>query len=707
MERQTPEQLLREYGEHSRLVVYVAAAPGAGKTRRLLSDARRLQAAGKRVAIGWIETKERPDLERLAVGLPRIPPRYVQVGSQNYPEFDLDGAIAAKPNFVVLDELAHDNLGESRNGKRWQDALSLIEAGIGVLCAFNIAHLETVSTTAEALLGYPIREIVPLSFLKAADEVIALDASPDILRRRLLAGKIVRPEDIERAEFGPFKEGTLVMLRELLLRTIDDLTLPIVSAASTSAAVALIPADIDMHMFLQRSTPIAAAFDLALELLPATGTDERDLLRAAHEYNAELLAAQSLDRVDFAQLRASMVALPNGKIARHLVNLPVARDIVIVDASQSYLEQTPLSTPLSGTLGDRMRVGYGKLTVYLGAAAGAGKTCAMLDRGQQLLADGVDVLIGLVETHKRPETEAMIGDLPIVPRKAIGQDGITYTEMDREAILARKPRVVLVDELAHTNAPGSLAPKRYFDVLAFLRAGIDVLTTLNVQHLEALSEVVYRMTKTIVRETLPDGILPIADEVILVDVTPQTLRERLREGKIYPRERIEPALSNFFRIENLASLRELAIREALRAETRERIFAPFERLVVSIIARPEDMLLVRKASRLAARLEVDFAIAHIAEPRDRVDLLQLAEFERTAQRINAEWIDLRANDAAAMLIEVARMRPETVVAIGGTHRAPRWPARNSFARRLLDKGARELLILARPHPQAQAAPDEG
>jgi two-component system sensor histidine kinase KdpD len=401
-----------------------------------------------------------------------------------------------------------------------------------------------------------------------------------------------------------------------------------------------------------------------------------------------------------------MVALPTGKLAAKIVNAPVERDIFVVDATQSYLERSAFTTPLSGTLGDRMKVGYGKLTVYLGAAAGAGKTCAMLDRGAQLLAEGADVAIGLVETHRRVETEAMIGDLPIIARKEVHADGVRYTEMDREAILIRKPRIVLVDELAHTNAPGSLAPKRFMDVLAFLRAGIDVITTLNVQHLEALSDVVYRLTGTIVRETLPDGILPLADEVILIDVSPETLRERLRAGKIYPRERIETALSNFFRIDNLASLRELALREALRAETRERIAAPFGRLLLSVVARPLDMLLVKKASRLAARLEVDFAIAHISERRDKVDPSELKAFERAARTINAEWIDDQADDAAKRLLEVARTQPETTVAIGGTHRAPRWPARNAFARRLLDAGARELIVLARPKPDGPEADDE-
>ncbi len=706
MERSSPEQLLREYGERARLVVYVAAAPGAGKTRRLLTDAHRLQLAGKRVAIGWIETKERPDLERLAEGFPRVPPRSVRVAESAYDEFDLDAALAAKPDVVILDELAHDNLGESRNAKRWQDALALREAGIGVIGAFNIAHLETVSATAESLLGHPVRAVIPISFLKSADDVIALDASPQLIRRRLADGKIVQPDDIARAQSGAFKETTLKMLRELLLRTIDDLTIPIVAAASVSSAIALVPAGIDARRFLERGAPVAAAFDLRLEIQPDEGVDTREIERAASELDADVLPAADLQRLDTGSLRAAMVALPNEKLASKIVNAPVERDIFIVDATQTYLERSVFTTPLSATLGDRMRVGYGKLTVFLGAAAGAGKTYAMLDRGAQLRADGIDVVIGLVETHKRPETEAMIGDLPIVPRKTITADGITYAEMDREAILARKPRVVLVDELAHTNAPGSLAPKRFMDVLAFLRAGIDVVTTLNVQHLEALSDVVYRLTGTIVRETLPDGILPLADEVILIDVSPETLRERLRAGKIYPRERIETALSNFFRTENLASLRELAVREALRARTRERISAPFGRLLLSVVARPEDAILIRKASRLAARLEVDFAIAHVAEPRDSVDAACLAEFERIARSINAGWRDDRAPDAAKRLIEIAREVPETVVAVGGTHRAPRWPARNAFARRLLDANAKELIVLARPKPNAPNADDE-
>ena len=246
MDRTTKaEVLLRELGGRARLVVYVASAPGAGKTRRLLEDARRMHDAGKRVAIGWIETKGRPDLERVASGLPRIPPRQVKIGERMYEDFDFDGALRNKPDIILLDELAHENLGTAAHAKRWQDALALREAGIGVIGAFNIQHLETVAPIAEGLIGYPVREIIPLSFLQAADEVIALDVSPRLLQNRVRAGKIVNEQDIERALAGVFKEQTLYMLRELLLRTVDSLTLPVVKAGRTSVAAAFVEPDSD------------------------------------------------------------------------------------------------------------------------------------------------------------------------------------------------------------------------------------------------------------------------------------------------------------------------------------------------------------------------------------------------------------------------------------------------------------------------------
>ncbi len=295
----------------------------------------------------------------------------------------------------------------------------------------------------------------------------------------------------------------------------------------------------------------------------------------------------------------------------------------------------------------------------------------------------------------------------MVPPKEFAANGIAYREFDRDALIARRPQVALIDELAHTNAPGSIAPKRFYDVLAVLRAGIDVITTLNVQHLEGLGDTIVRLTGTVVRETLPDGILTLADEVILIDVTPDTLRQRLREGKIYPPERIEAALANFFRTENLFALRELALREALRARRRERIASPFERILLVIGSRDADLPMIARAGRIAARLAIEFAIAHVVEPRSHPAADVVAALRAEARKSNVEWIEGVADDVPKRLIEIARERPETTIALAGTRRRPRWLSQPSFARRLLDNGALELLVLMPPAGVATpAAPAE-
>jgi two-component system sensor histidine kinase KdpD len=709
MDRTTKaEALLRELGGQARLVVYVASAPGAGKTRRLLEDARRMHEAGKRVAIGWIETKGRPDLERIASGLPRVPPRQVKSGERFYEEFDYEGTLREKPELIVLDELAHENMGESAHAKRWQDALALRKAGIGVIGAFNIQHLETVAPIAEGLIGYPIREIIPLSFLQAADEVIALDVSPRLLQSRVRAGKIVNEADIDRALSGAFKEQTLYMLRELLLRTVDSLTLPVVKAGRTSVAGAFVYPGTEPMPYLKRTAAIAHALDLALEVVPAEGVDRPLLDRVVRELGGEILRGSFDPSVASGEgaLRASLVSLPFGKTAAKLANTPLPYDLFIVGEGQTYLAENAARSPYSHTAGDRMRVGYGKLTVYLGAAAGAGKTFAMLDRAHQLLAEGVDVAAGYVETHGRAETAALLEGLEVLPPRTVAENGITYKEFDREALIARHPQVALIDELAHTNAPGSIAPKRFYDVLAVLREGIDVVTTLNIQHLENLGDTVLRLTGTTVRETLPDGILALADEVILIDVTPDTLRQRLREGKIYPASRIEAALSNFFRTENLFALRELALREALRARYREQISSPFERVLLSVGSRAIDLPMIRRAGRIAARLAVDFAIAHVIGPKEKVDAAAVEAMRAEARKSNVEWIEATAEDPPKALLEIARTKPETTIALAGTNRKPRFLGPPSFARRLLDAGARELLILMRPEAGAETLAPE-
>src|SRR6266849_2758178 len=286
----------------------------------------------------------------------------------------------------------------------------------------------------------------------------------------------------------------------------------------------------------------------------------------------------------------------------------------------SDLGASPPATAAAGGQTAPQTGGYphrrGRLRVYLGAVAGAGKTYAMLNEGHRRESRSTDVVVGYVETHKRPQTQAQIGDLEIVPRKKIEYRGVALEEMDTEAVIARHPKVALIDELAHTNVPGSKHAKRYQDVQEILDAGIDVVTTLNIQHLESLNDLVAGITGVRVRETLPDWILDQADEVELIDISPHALRQRMKHGNIYPQERIDAALDNFFREGNLTALRELALRrtaekteEQLQGYMAEhgisQLWPASDRVLVGFDARPHTREVIRDAWRLAHGLHAD------------------------------------------------------------------------------------------------------
>lgn len=695
--RATPEELLRDLGLRQKLTVFLAAAPGAGKTRRLLTDARSMLAAGTRAMIGWIETKGRLDLERLAAGIPRIPPRAIAIQGAWFEDFDFEAALAARPQVVILDELPHANLPGGAHAKRWEDALALRERGIGVLTAFNIQHLETAAPAAERILGYPVREIVPQAFLDAADAVIAIDVSPELLHERVRAGLVFNPEDAERALAAAFRPQALLGLQDLLLRTIDDLTVPVVEGRRVSAAIAVVPPGASARSVAMRAADLAAALDLSLAVTAPTAGDDDALVRAAADFDAQVLPwpLVARQRLALGAFNASLVIIPRGASAATLVSGPMDRDVFVVDAMRpdAQARSAPIdANPLAQTAGDRLRIGYGKLTVYLGACAGSGKTYSMLERAHQLQGAGVDVVVAFVETHGRPETEALLAGLEILPRATIDAGSVRYEELDRQALLARKPAVALIDEFAHTNPPGSEFAKRYQDVLSVLRSGISVMTTLNIQHLEGLGDPVARMTGIRVRETLPDRILDLADEIIFIDCPPEVIRERLRQGKVYTAERVEVALTHFFRTENLAALRELALREALRVRKPRRGVPLITRLLLGVAARERDLALVHRIAGLAARLEIGFTVAHVSPDRERAGDAINALREATRD-LRGRWLLEESPDPIRTLVAAAERDGASTIAVEGARTKPRLFHRPSVARRLLDAGARELLVL--------------
>ena len=325
----------------------------------------------------------------------------------------------------------------------------------------------------------------------------------------------------------------------------------------------------------------------------------------------------------------------------------------------------------------------GKLKLYIGHAAGVGKTYQMLEDAHALRKQGVDVVAGVIETHGRKETLEKIGDLPIVPRRNVEYKGKVLEEMDLNAILARRPEVVLVDELAHTNVPGVKNEKRYQDVEDLLAAGIAVMTTVNIQHFESVQEIVSRVTGVEVRERVPDRLLRQADAVVNVDLPSEELIERLRAGKIYPAERIPTALQNFFTEENLASLRELAMRQIadrLEAERRgtdgtaaaEPVGA---KAMVAISSNPETTrLLLRRASAIAGRLNTNWFAVYVRTKRDspqRMDAREhrlLSENVTLAMELGAKVVWLSGEDVAQELYRFASEQRVTLAIFGKSRR---------------------------------------
>jgi len=328
-----------------------------------------------------------------------------------------------------------------------------------------------------------------------------------------------------------------------------------------------------------------------------------------------------------------------------------------------------------------------RLRIYIGAAPGVGKTFDMLNDAHRLREQGQDVVIGLVETHGRKETEARIRDLEIVPLRVIPYRSVELKEMDVEAILARHPHTVVVDELAHTNVPGSKNRKRYEDVMDLLDAGINVLTAVNIQHLETLNDAVGRSANTVIRETVPDSVLKRADEVVNVDVTVDELRTRLRQGKIYAAEKIEQSLANFFRKGNLNMLRELALRTTAeqvgsqaaqyrRTQGLEQAPIP-EKVMVCISARPGSERLVRVGARVAGRLATNWYAVNVAAPEqdkghgDPEAFHRLQEVQRMARDLGAQVVTLTDKNVADALIRYAQQESISHVVFGQSVRS-RW-----------------------------------
>jgi two-component system, OmpR family, sensor histidine kinase KdpD len=338
----------------------------------------------------------------------------------------------------------------------------------------------------------------------------------------------------------------------------------------------------------------------------------------------------------------------------------------------------------------------GKHKIFIGMAPGVGKTYKMLEEAHQLKQEGIDVVIGILETHGRKETAIKAEGLEVIGRKSVIKQNLKLEEMNTEAILERSPQLVLIDELAHTNIPGCDTQKRYQDVEKILESGIDVYSTVNIQHLESLNELVARITGIVVRERIPDRLLEEADEVVFIDVTPETLEERLREGKIYAPDKIEQSLENFFQRRNLIALRELALREVADTVEEEAnicsdvkpVYNIHERVLVCVSTYPNSIQLLRRGARLANYMNAPLYTIFVDDPErfmTKKESLHIDTCEKLSREFGGNFLHIKNSNVPQTIAEVAATYHITQIVIGESQQ-PRWKRfiKGSFTQRLMD-----------------------
>ncbi|TVX87185.1 universal stress protein [Paenibacillus agilis] len=674
--RRSPEVLLKliEEMRRGRLCILVAVASGAGKTTQLIHEGELRAKEGLDVVWGTSV----PEQDAAAASMEAVAAIRWARGHLQLEDLDVARLCERAPDIVLVDGLAQPNRPEAERQRRLDDVRFLLQHGISVIATMNAYEDERVSEQARRIAGVDPKWTLPAEVLQAADEVRLLDVTAETLieRRQVHAQQ-------ERVSFAATNKkahskrvserSRLSILRELALRTIandvngsleqhrHELGLEGPSGV-TERILVLAQYGWNGSIHVRRGEQVAKRLNGELFILsfvdpnlPLTQlqlTFQRSLKKLVQKIGASweevplssrrriagLLSqyawTHSMTRIVLGHSRQSRwQEWIHGSLVNGLLRTVEHTDLFFVaDRSEREGERVfPVKTEqrlpvqafkrwTAGELEERadgLRRGHFK--IIIGAAPGVGKTYKMLQEGNRLLEQGVDVVIGLLETHGRRETAAQVGALPWIERQKIKYQGHLLEEMNTAEILARKPELVLVDELAHTNVPGSVHTKRYEDVIQLLEAGISVMSTVNVQHIESLNDAVEHLTGVRVRETVPDGVLRLADEMELIDVTPSTIQKRMQDGLIYAKDKVDQALSNFFRIPNLIGLRELALREVAddvdeRLESWERralLRGPWRRKeVIFVCVEPDERAerLVRHGFRIAHRLKAELYV---------------------------------------------------------------------------------------------------
>ena len=678
--RKSPEELLHSIrkANRGRLKIILGAVSGSGKTYHMLLEGNTIKKKSIDVVIGVASASDHPKTVEQMGQLEMIPPIMWMKDGVCKRDLDIGTIISRNPEVVLVDGLSHHNRPGAPNKTRLDDVLLLLDQNISVITTVNIYELEGVKAAAEKLMGMKMQvdDCLPENMLAMADEVKLLDVSPDEILNRMQDGSIDAGTIKERTGSKLFKRDNLAVLRELTLRFLagevdDELDgyrqkLGLIGPSGATERV-LVPVQYHLNgsLLVRRGQQIAKRLGAELFVvcfLPAEKklTKEEETFRRSikklvdkidgefeesflsNEDAAEEIADYAIDkkitRIVMGQskrgrfeeiIRGSVI----NKILRKTKNIDI---FIMADRAEGNGERfIPAKrkdnkvNPYQRLSKSEMQVHIekirrGRLKVYIGAAPGVGKTYTMLREANELKRKGIDIVIGLLETHGRIETFEQVGSLGFIPRKTIQYKNASFEEMDTDGIIKRNPEVVLIDELAHTNVPGSVRKKRYQDVEKILEYGISVISTVNIQHVESLNDSIEQITGIRVRETVPDYILRLAEEIELIDLSPDGLRLRMIEGNIYAKEKVEQSLLHFFKTENLIALRELALREVAddvdeRLESLERkraLRGPWRKqevIFVCVNLQQDNERLVRRGFRIAYRLKAVWYVAYVKD----------------------------------------------------------------------------------------------